>query len=263
VTPVSNQDTFGASEVVSYYGSDPALQPPEQRILDALRPQLGDMSMLDIGVGTGRTTKYFAPLVRRYVGVDYAPSMVAECERRFGVEPGKREFRTADARDLRDFAESSLDFVLFSYNGIDYISHEDRLRALAEIARVLRPGGTFVMSAHNILALPAAFDIWRGLSLHPLNSLRHLAFQFKLRRAIPSALRRELQTRPWAVVNDGAHEFRVETYYLRPSEQIRQLESAFRDIEAFRLRGGGERIADLSAVDTCTDSWIYFQCTRR
>lgn len=262
MTPVSNQDTFGASEVVRYYGSDPALQPPEQRILEALRPQLASMSMLDIGVGTGRTTTYFAPLVRVYVGMDYAPSMVAECERRFGVEPGKREFRTADARDLRDFADDSFDFVLFSYNGIDYISHEERIRALAEIARVLRPGGTFVMSAHNLAALPALFSIRRGLSLHPLNTLRHLAFQFRLRRAVPAALRRELQTRPWAVVNDGAHGFRVETYYLRPSEQVRQLSLAFRDIEAYRL-SGGERIVDLGAADACTDPWIYFRCTAR
>lgn len=260
---ISNHDTFDSSDVVSYYDRDPELQLPERRILDALRPQLGRMAMLDIGVGTGRTTEFFAPLVRSYVGVDYAAAMVEQCLHRFGSAPGTREFRIADASDLRDFADDSFDFVLFSYNGIDYIPHEDRLRALAEVARVARPGGTFVMSSHNLFGLPALFDVRSGVSLHPLETLRHLAHQLKLRRAIPAVRRRELLARQWAVVNDGAHDFRVETYYLRPSEQVRQLDAEFRDIEAYRLRGNGERLPDLHAMDACTDPWIYFRCTVR
>jgi ubiquinone/menaquinone biosynthesis C-methylase UbiE len=48
------------------------------------------------------------------------------------------DFRVGDARDLSQFEDESFDFVLFSYNGIDVISHPDRLRTSREIYRVLK-----------------------------------------------------------------------------------------------------------------------------
>ena len=35
--------------------------------------------MLDIGVGTGRTTMHFAGLVKEYVGVDYSSALIQAC----------------------------------------------------------------------------------------------------------------------------------------------------------------------------------------
>ena len=62
----------------------------------------------------------------------------------------KSEAGKADARDLSAFADESFDFVLFSYNGLDCVGHADRLQVLAEVHRVVRPGGVFMFSSHNI-----------------------------------------------------------------------------------------------------------------
>ena len=75
------------------------------------------MKMLDIGVGGGRTTLHFAPLVKEYVGIDYSQNMIKACQERFA----QVSFQTADARSMGIFKDSTFDFILFSYNGIDYI----------------------------------------------------------------------------------------------------------------------------------------------
>ncbi len=69
---LSNKDVYGSEDIVKGYSSGEGLQKPEETILNELRNKLPNMKMLDIGVGAGRTTKYFAPLTKRYVGVDYS-----------------------------------------------------------------------------------------------------------------------------------------------------------------------------------------------
>ena len=109
---------------------------------------VGDVSgarMLDIGVGGGRTTAYFLDRVGSYVGVDYSPELVEACRERF---PGA-DVSLGDARHLARFPDGSFDFVLFSFNGIDYVSQHGRHQVLAEVRRVLATGGTWMFSTHN------------------------------------------------------------------------------------------------------------------
>src|SRR5439155_4896171 len=63
------------------------------------------------------------------------------------------DIRHMDARDLGVFEKSSFDFILFSFNGLDYANHQDRKTILASIRRALRASGLFVFSAHNLAAL--------------------------------------------------------------------------------------------------------------
>lgn len=104
-----------------------------------------DWYVLDIGVGTGRTTFYLAPLARRYQAIDYSPEMVRCFEQ---TRPGI-SIALADMRDMSQFPDADFDFVLASNNVFDATGHEDRLRTLHEIHRLLRPGGVLMFTSHN------------------------------------------------------------------------------------------------------------------
>jgi len=139
-----NLPVYNRSEVAAYYASLDYLSPCEQALFaEFLKP--GD-AILDLGVGGGRTTPYLSPLASRYVGVDYAPNMVAACREKFP----QLEFLVADATNLALLADGNFDSVVMAFNGIDALfPSEARRRCLAEIHRVLKNGGVFIFSSHN------------------------------------------------------------------------------------------------------------------
>jgi SAM-dependent methyltransferase len=107
-------------------------------------------TVLDLGVGGGRTAGPLSRIASRYVGLDYSEGMVEACRARYP----RLEFRLGDATDLSQFADGLFDAVLFSFNGIDYIrADEGRAKCLSEVTRVLKPGGVFVVSSHNARAI--------------------------------------------------------------------------------------------------------------
>jgi ubiquinone/menaquinone biosynthesis C-methylase UbiE len=143
-----NIRTYNSSAVAEYYAALDYLSPCERLVFDEyLRP---GMSMLDLGVGGGRTTPYLSSVARRYVGVDYASEMIAACRKKFP----QLEFEVASAADLSRFAPSTFDAVVMAFNALDYVfPSESRLRALKEIHRVLNPGGILIFSSHNPRAI--------------------------------------------------------------------------------------------------------------
>jgi SAM-dependent methyltransferase len=135
---------FNEPGVVRYYADLEELQPGEQYLFD--KYVRDDMTVLDIGVGGGRTTPYLADKAKRYIGIDYSQRMVDACRSKFGC----LQFETMDATDLSAFHDDAFDLVLFTYNGIDCLgSDAARARCLSEIRRVLKPGGMFIFSSHN------------------------------------------------------------------------------------------------------------------
>src|SRR5688572_6103499 len=158
--------------VVDDYARESHLQPPEEAIFSALIRDLHNLDMLDIGIGGGRTTFHFAKLCRRYVGTDISEGMIEACRRRFANWPDTVSFQVSDATKMPQFRDGEFDVVMFSFNGIDCIDPQGRLAALGEIARVLKPGGVFIFSAHNTRALPMRMSLSRHFTLHPMNLLR-------------------------------------------------------------------------------------------
>ncbi|ORA26987.1 class I SAM-dependent methyltransferase [Mycobacterium aquaticum] len=142
--------------MVSQYSRDFELREAERDLFG--RHLIPGMSILDLGVGGGRTTAYLAESAARYVGVDISEAMVRACMARY---PNER-FELCDASDLSRFPDEDFDAVVFSFNGIDYLTAEGRSRCLSEVARVLVAGGKFIFSSHNA---------------------RHLAFAPRLRDA--------------------------------------------------------------------------------
>lgn len=127
--------------MVDHYRCRTDLFPREAKLLERyVRP---GCTLLDIGVGGGRTTRHLAHRTD-YFAIDYSPEMVAATREAF---PGVR-VQVGDAREL-DFGDESFDAVLFSFNGLDCVDLAGRARAYSEVFRVLRPGGVFIFSTHN------------------------------------------------------------------------------------------------------------------
>ena len=99
--------------------------------------------VLEIGVGTGRNLAYY-PAQVQLVGVDLSPAMLAIARRRAQQLGRPVDLRPADAEHL-PFADASFDTMLAT---LVLCSVPDERRAIAEAARVLRPGGRLVLVEH-------------------------------------------------------------------------------------------------------------------
>ena len=165
VTESDNLVRYRTPSVVSYYAEATQLQPAERELFGKyLRP---DISILDIGVGGGRTTPHLAALSRNYVGIDYSEEMIRACRARY---PNQR-FELCDASNLSAFGDETFDAVIFSFNGIDYLGPAGRSSCFSEVARVLADNGKFIVSSHNARLLAVAPPL-RGVS--PLRGLFRL-----------------------------------------------------------------------------------------
>lgn len=245
-----NRAVYESPRVYKYYLST-ALMPSEAACFIKHRSHVAGQAVLDIGVGAGRTAHYLSNVAGRYEAVDYSTVMVRYTRK---AVPGI-SVRQADFRDLGMFEDHSFDLVFASNNVIDSLSHEGRLQALRETHRVLRPGGMFVFSSHN-LGYKHAFDTprlkwsWNPLRL-ALNCVRYLRSQLNYTRL--RSLR--LVTPLYAIINDPGHYFACLHYYTTRSEMKSQLKGA-----GFGLKDvfdeSGNLIAE-SADDSNEVSFLY------
>lgn len=100
------------------------------------------MTVLEIGVGGGYYAHPLSRLVRSFIALDLQAEMLNRLRRR-PVSPALLPVQ-ADATDL-PFAESSIDVVIAVTVLGEVPSAE---RTIAEVRRVLRPGGLFSVSEH-------------------------------------------------------------------------------------------------------------------
>lgn len=139
--------------VEGYAGRASELTPVESHVFRRFLCEGSEI--LDLGVGTGRTTSFLSSIASRYVGLDYSDRMITRCRERFP----NVSLIVGDAADLSAFADSDFDAVVFSFNGMDYLAPDARRRAcLVEVNRVLRPGGVFIFSSHNARQLASLPD---------------------------------------------------------------------------------------------------------
>ena len=254
-----NKDVYDRPAVAADYARHSHLHPPEETILRVMLPSLPKARMLDMGVGGGRTTVHFANRVREYVGADYSDSMITECRNRFAGCPAHISFRVCDARAMDLFEAQSFDFILFSHNGIDYVSHEDRLKILNEIGRVGKPGGSFCFSTHNLNWCANLFELRRMISLNPrsvVRSAKRLVLRFLYNPRVRAA---QVSKAPYIVLNDGAFHGKLQTHYIRPLEQVAELSEAFSDIRVFSSATGAE-VEDRNKLRSVEDPWLYYLC---
>jgi ubiquinone/menaquinone biosynthesis C-methylase UbiE len=153
------------------------------------------------------------------------------------------------------FRDAYFDFVLASYNCIDYLSHDDRIKALEEIKRVCKIGGLVCFSSHNLL-YDKLFEV--KPSLNPLRLLLAI-YRYAWLVALNGSGKR-LAKKDYAIINDGAHNFSLKTYYIKPIKQIEQLgELQFNNVRVFSL--DGNEILGASELNSSRDCWLYYLCT--
>lgn len=131
-------------------GQDEALQTPRPDAVNASSVRLilelvGDTGIagtdvLDVGCGRGGTVQtlldYFNP--RQVTGLDLTPENIAFCRK--AVDAPRSRFMEGDAEQL-PFADESFDIVT---NVESSHCYPNVARFYREVARVLRPGGTFL-----------------------------------------------------------------------------------------------------------------------
>lgn len=116
----------------------------ERPILFSMLPSVEGLDVLDMGCGPGVYSRELAKLGARVTAVDGSREMISMLQSTLGTAI------KAYVQDLEDGLPKeqnrSFDLVI-SPLVIHYIS--DLLRLFREVARVLRPGGTFVFSTHH------------------------------------------------------------------------------------------------------------------
>ena len=227
----------------------------EAAALAAFGDRLDGARVLDLGVGTGRTTALVRERCAEYLGVDVTPEMVQIGKQRFP----DADLRVADARDLTSVCpDGAFDFVMFSFNGIDAVDHEGRIAVIDEARRVLAPGGLFLFSSLNI-AGPSyderpwrrrRFLDWLRVSRHPIRALRGFRNYVRLRHGAedgPDWSRRLLRT----------HEYRFLVHFAPLSATVGMVERAgFRVVGAWAWDGS---VIDLAHLDV-DDDYAHFVC---
>jgi len=245
-----NKIQYEKKHVVSSY-AHAKLQSPEVMILAKYRENIQDKHVLDIGCGAGRTTAHLRDLCKDYTGLDYSFDMIEACKKRFEAV----RFIHGDVRDMSIFEDRMFDFVLFAYNGLDSVCHEDRLKGLREIHRVLRQDGLFVFSAHNKNHRNAISRPKMTFTLDPYTQYRNL---IDFVRSTYNHLRKRKHQQfngEYSIINDRAHYYAMLTYYIDKENQISQLrETGFETIEMYDTSGN---ILNVDSDDG-DSAWIYY-----
>src|SRR3954449_6227072 len=158
-------DAFFSDFYLRAYAADEREGEAEAQALAAARlsgcPEGGDL--LDVPCGFGRHTVPLARAGYRAVGVDRSATLLEEARRRAGHERWPKLTR-ADYREL-PFPDASFDAALNLFTSLGYLGDEADTRVLAEIRRVLRPGGRLVIETMHRDRLVSGFSEqdWRLL----------------------------------------------------------------------------------------------------
>ncbi len=217
-----------------------------------------DAKTVEAGTGAGRIL--FALDERGFGdlhGYDYVPGFIEVARRR--DQAGSIEFTVQDAIDL-DYRDAEFDQAIYLQQVLCFIEDPaDRMRAMGEAARVLKPGATALFS----------FLCYEARMNRPLYAgfTQYLRFQRRLRRRDVS-----LQYQPWlktvkpnlAALADR----RPHVYWYRFHEALDLLDHAGFDVrwtastaqvERDDDTGFDPRRGDLAALD----GMLYVACRRR
>jgi ubiquinone/menaquinone biosynthesis C-methylase UbiE len=154
--------------------------------------------VLDVGCGIGGATLRFADAVGPgglAAGVDVSSTLIDVATRRVGERCGV-QFRIGDARGV-PYPAASFDFA---YSERVFLYLPDRLAAIHEMARVVKPGG-------RVFLADVDFDCTAIYSRHPPLTRRMIS---AIAASIPN--RNSARELPALVKQAGLHELSIDAY---------------------------------------------------
>ncbi|HEX6817052.1 MAG TPA: methyltransferase domain-containing protein [Ktedonobacterales bacterium] len=192
----------------------------KQIVFDALEVQPGN-TVLDVGSGVGQDVLTLARMVGptgRVVGVDKSATMIEEARKSVAGDAANLpvEFLVADAETTLPFADATFDRC-HSERVLQHVS--DGQRVVAEMARVLRPGGHIALidADHASLIIDSPDrELTRTLVHHSASKVANGWAGRGLRRMVVTAGFVDVTCQPLSAVAT-ASDYEVERdIYLRP-----------------------------------------------
>ena len=162
-------DRYDALSAALSFWQDPRWR---RALVQAAAPGAGER-VLDVATGTGMVV---AEIVRRcdsctVVGIDQSEEMLARARARFGAGGGRVELMRGEAEAL-PFGDAEFDALTVTYL-LRYV--DDPRATVAELARVLRPGGRLASLEFGVPPWPPARAAWRIYTALLLPALGGLA----------------------------------------------------------------------------------------
>jgi ubiquinone/menaquinone biosynthesis C-methylase UbiE len=110
--------------------------------------------VLEVAIGTGRNLPFY-PQGIRLTGIDVSKAMLGIARRRAAALGREVDLRQEDAQNL-PFPDATFDTVVCTFS---LCSIPDDRKAVAEMKRVLRPGGSLLLIDH----VPSTTWLWRDI----------------------------------------------------------------------------------------------------
>ena len=145
------RDYFASAEMVRGYDAQmaaSALAAADVAFCEAAFPTPG--RLVDLGCGTGRLAVHFAARGFDCVGVDLSDTMLTQARANAAARGVTVEWHRDNLVDLHELASASFDCAASLFSTLGMVRGAGhRAAAVAEVARLLRPGGRFVLHVHN------------------------------------------------------------------------------------------------------------------
>ncbi|RKP46250.1 class I SAM-dependent methyltransferase [Pararobbsia silviterrae] len=254
-----NRATWGSRESLRSYALESTwTDPGEEAAFEWVAKHCTGAPVLDIGVGAGRTVGLMRAISTDYVGVDYTPGLLDRARARFP----DADLRNMDARDMSSLPSDHFALAMFSYNGIDSVDYEDRVRILSEMRRVVRPGGYLLFSSHNRHGPGYGERIWKLMPRFTPNPVRLGWRTLQSLRVLPvgiyNYLRHSRGNRDfggYAIAVGAAHNFGIMIVYMTLAEQKRQLEALGLELD---IVFGSTDAQPISPDSDSNAWWLHF-----
>lgn len=255
-----NRTAWMSHDAVREFTTDKTYTDPgEQAAFEWIAPHCSGVPVLDIGIGAGRTIELMKSMSSDYTGIDYTEKLLDMARERF---PGT-DLRHMDARDMSELPSGHFGLVAFSWNGIDAVDYEGRVRILNEIYRVLRPGGYVLFSSHNRDGPGYGENVWKLLPRLTLNPVKLGWRTLRTLRRLPVAsfnyvrhakLNRDFEG--YSIMTAAAHNFGIVIVYTTLREQRRQLAEIGFESDVVFGSCEGDRIPD--DAEKSDAWWLHF-----